>query len=82
MRLPSCWDTAGAVGSRTVVGPPGRWGTATPLACAPRTLLLMGEDSASNRRGLMGTDEGKVAIDAEIPTRPGPAWQTPTSGMP
>ena len=29
------------------------------MACAPRTLLLMGEGGASNESGQMGTEEGE-----------------------
>ena len=58
-------NVAGEAGSRTLDGPPAQRGTETPLACTPRTLLVMGYDGAFDGRRLMGTDEAKAAIDVE-----------------
>ena len=69
--LPHC---GGGDRIKSVDRPPGRWGTATLLTCAPQTMLLMDEEGAFNARGPMGTDEGKAAINEEkgspAPTMP------------
>ena len=64
-RLPSCQNTTEASGLRKVNGPPGRSGTATPLISTPQTLLLIGKDVASNRRGPIRTEKGREVIEAE-----------------